>query len=165
MGVFKKSSTGCSIFISIIMIIAFIFIATIYTGLIILTIGSFIFLINSIINLYKINKMSPSKNICPNCKSKNLKFRYNNNYINQADLLVNTNTKREALCEDCSFMFDYLTVDEIKNNKSKYIGNTIFSLIVFAVSLIGLIYFTIAFTNEDNSENNYSSTTVYKEII
>lgn len=150
----------------------------VFVGVTVLPIIALLFLIKSYIVYKKNINLSASKMQCPNCNSNNVKITSlktgsqtqskisgsgsNIFGITYFDADHNSNMsytfKREALCSDCGFNFDYLTDDDVNNIKKKDKTKLICSIALFAITLISTIPFLVAtLSNNDDEKDIWAS--------
>lgn len=163
---------GCLYVILIILAVAFV----ISIGVTVLPFVALFFLITSYITYRKYENLSESKMQCPNCDSTNVKItslqtgsQMQTNMAGSGSVFLgigfvngnkNTNTaysfKREAICQECGFNYDYLTTEDTNNIKQKNKTRLICSIIFFIIALIIAITFWSAtasdkITSDDNN--------------
>lgn len=129
---------GC-LFIILIVLVVFAVKYVIKIGVAVLPFAALFFLITSYIAYRKSEKLSESKMQCPNCGSANVKITSltigsqtqtsmsgsGSSFFGIGFVEGNksTNTaysfKREAICQECGFNYDYLTVEDINNIKKQ----------------------------------------------
>lgn len=103
-------------------------------ALIVLDIVFFLLFISSMIRRSDAKKMKPSKMICPNCGSKNVKLS-----IRETGKTENGSYKRIAECKECGYVWDYITKEDIANEKSKAEGALILNGILFVLCVFATI--------------------------
>lgn len=144
---------GCCLTI----VLAFIAIAMVFiyvtASLVILDVVFFFLIVSSAIRLNNAKNMRPSKMICPNCKSGNVKlFTRKSGTTTNASFYSHFATKdksihyeRVADCKECGFTWNYITKEDINAEKSRATGALILYIILFFVSFfftLGLIGYT-----------------------
>lgn len=111
----------------------------------------FILAIASIVRVINASKMHPSKMICPNCNSKSVRLSTRqsgtdtNAYFFRFGLSMSDriNYQRIAECQNCGFVWNYFTRDDIQSEKSKACSMLVLSTVLFLICM----YFTIGMMN------------------
>lgn len=170
-----------------IFLILLLFVVLVYVGAAIIPIVGLFFLINSYI-IYKKNiNLTASKMQCSNCNSTNVKIislqtgsQTQTNLSGSGSTFLgvayvdgshNSNTmytfKREAICQDCGFNFDYLTDDDVINIKKKNKRKLICSIVFFIIASAFAVFFWISTSNDNDSSSNlsYLDNTVLKSTL
>lgn len=170
---------GDSIMITalVIMIILIVILAFIYAiGVTVLPFIGIIWIIMALIRCNKCNKLVPSKMLCPNCNSTNVKIRSiqtgtstNTRHSGVGAILGlgfgtvsakgNTifNYQREGVCQDCGFNYAYITQEDIDKAKSSAKNKLILSLIftIIAIFIMRAAYSSVDLpTSIDNSSTS-----------
>lgn len=165
---------GCLYFI--LMIIALYLIISI--GSVVLPVVALFFLIMAFINYKTCEHLRESKMQCPNCNSDNVKIsslqtgsETQTQMTGSGGILwgigfiggkKNTNIaysfKREAICQECGFNYDYLTSDDINNIKQKNTTRLIASAIFFVLALALSITFWLSTAPEKSNDKEIWAT-------
>lgn len=166
--------SGCFEIILLLLLIAMFA----FVGATVLPIIALLFFIKSYIVYKKSINLSASKMQCPNCNSNNVKItslktgsqtqskisgsESNIFGITYFDADHNSNMsytfKREAICSDCGFNFDYLTDDDVNNIKKKDKTKLICSIVIFAITLISIIpFWVLTLSNNDDGKDIWAS--------
>lgn len=141
---------GCCLTVVLIFLaiaVAFVYVAA---ALIILDIAFFFMVISSAIRRDNAKNMKPSKMICPNCHSTYVKLSTRESgsttnasyYRFGASWNKSIHYQRIAECKDCGYTWNFITKDDIVNEKSRADGALAISAILFllcAFATIGLL--------------------------
>lgn len=166
---------GC-LFIILIVLVVSVVIYVIKIGVAVLPFAALFFLITSYIAYRKSKKLGESKMQCPNCGSTNVKITSlttgsqtqtsmsgsGSSFFGIGFVEGNksTNTaysfKREAICQECGFNYDYLTVEDTNNIKKQNKTRLIYSIIFFIIALIIAIIFLFTTTSDEVINNDNS---------
>lgn len=162
---------GCLFFILIIVAISLV----ISIGISVLPFIALFFLITSYTTYKKYVNLSESKMQCPNCNSTNIKItslrtgsQTQSKMIGLGGILgifgfinknKNTNTtysfKREAICQECGFNYEYLTAEDIKDIKQKNKTRLICSIVFFIITLsIAISFWADSASDETTNDKN-----------
>lgn len=149
-------------------------------GLIVIPFVALFFLITAYIAYKKSENLSASKMQCPNCNSKNVKISSlkigvqtttsasgNGGFFSGIGFVSgnkNSNTlysfKRQAICHDCGFNYDYLTEDDVCQMKDSLKNRLIISIFFFVVALILSVFLLPAVFGKDDNSNTIGNNTV-----
>ena len=149
-------------------------------GLIVIPFVALFFLITAYIAYKKSENLSASKMQCPNCNSKNVKISSlkigvqtttsasgNGGFFGGIGFVSgnkNSNTlysfKRQAICHDCGFNYDYLTEDDVCQMKDSLKNRLIISIVFFVVALILSVFLLPAVFGKDDNSNTIGNNTV-----
>ncbi len=162
---------GCLFFILIIVAISLV----LSIGISVLPFIALFFLITSYTTYKKYANLSESKMQCPNCNSTNIKItslrtgsQTQSKMVGLGGILgifgfinknKNTNTtysfKREAICQECGFNYEYLTAEDIKDIKQKNKTRLICSIVFFIIALnIAISFWADSASDETTNDKN-----------
>lgn len=146
---------------------------------VILAIISLISLLRGIHQKKVIEKMVPSEMRCPNCGSTNIKINKAmtgtstssrtsgvgyarsglfGGVVGRGTSSLNSNTsynyKREAVCDDCGYNYDYITSSDIENANKKCNTKIVLSSVLLVVGLLCSVFTFNAYFKDSVSNNS-----------
>lgn len=135
---------GCCLIVVLLFIAMAVGVVYFTVALIILDIALFLMVISGISLVNQARNMEPSKMICPNCNSNNIKLSTRNTgstsngyyYGRMASWSKTIQYQRIAECKDCGYTWDYITDEDIAKKFSKANSLLVVSVILFALCLV-----------------------------